>query len=55
MSKNNHKRKHDPVLSAIMVTADDIRRLSQLTNSSEALSARGAFPFARNRSCKRRR
>jgi len=34
MSKYEHKRKHDPVLSAIMVTADDIRRLSQLADSS---------------------
>jgi regulator of nucleoside diphosphate kinase len=42
MSKNKHKRKHGSVLPPIMVTADDIRRLSQLANSSMTLFPRVA-------------
>lgn len=42
MRKNKHRRKHDPVLPPIVVTTDDIRRLSQLANSSMTLFPRVA-------------
>ena len=47
MSKNRYKGKHDPVLPPIMVTTDDMRRLSQLADSSMTLFPRVAHFLSR--------
>jgi len=47
MSKDKHKREHDPVLPPIMATTVDIRSLSQLANSSMTLFPRVAHFLSR--------
>ena len=47
MTKSNHKHRPEPVLPPIVITTDEVRRLSALANSSAALFPRVAHFLAR--------